>query len=64
MSFIQDADPDAILSVGADMRKINLCFMLLKVSSQIPLLTTEVNTQIIIPIQGVCLIDRIVMDII
>ncbi|XP_031565280.1 kinesin-like protein KIF6 isoform X2 [Actinia tenebrosa] len=30
LSFIQDTEPDAVLSVGADMRKINMCFMLLK----------------------------------
>ena len=30
-SYIEDADPEAVLSVGADMRKINYCFQLLKV---------------------------------
>ena len=30
-SYIEDADPEAALSVGADMRKINYCFQLLKV---------------------------------
>lgn len=30
-NYIQDTDPDASLSVGADMRKINMCFSLLKV---------------------------------
>ncbi|XP_032228213.2 kinesin-like protein KIF6 isoform X2 [Nematostella vectensis] len=29
-SFIEDPDPDAALSVGADMRKIDFCFKLLK----------------------------------
>ena len=28
---IQDVDPEARLSVGGDMRKIQLCFQLLKV---------------------------------
>ena len=31
-SFIEDADPEAELSVGADMRKIDYCFHLLKVT--------------------------------
>ena len=30
-SYIEDADPESTLSVGADMRKINYCFQLLKV---------------------------------
>ena len=30
-SFIEDSDPEAELSVGADMRKIDCCFHLLKV---------------------------------
>ncbi|XP_073248269.1 kinesin-like protein KIF6 [Porites lutea] len=29
-SYLEDADPEAALSVGADMRKINYCFQLLK----------------------------------
>lgn len=29
-SYIEDVDPEAVLSVGADMRKINYCFQLLK----------------------------------
>lgn len=29
-SYIEDGDPDSALSVGADMRKINYCFQLLK----------------------------------
>lgn len=29
-SYIEDTDPEAALSVGADMRKINYCFQLLK----------------------------------
>lgn len=29
-SYIEDADPEALLRVGADMRKINYCFQLLK----------------------------------
>ncbi len=28
--FAEDRDPDAILNVGADIRKINFCFKLLK----------------------------------
>ena len=32
-SYIEDGDPDSALSVGADMRKINYCFQLLKVKS-------------------------------
>jgi hypothetical protein len=30
-AYIEDKDPEASLSVGADMRKINLSFILLKV---------------------------------
>ena len=30
-SYVEDVDPDSALSVGADMRKINYCFQLLKV---------------------------------
>ena len=30
-SYIEDTDPESALSVGADMRKINYCFQLLKV---------------------------------
>ena len=30
-AFVQDADPEAVLNVGADMRKINACFGILKV---------------------------------
>ena len=33
-SYIEDADPEALLRVGADMRKINYCFQLLKVCHQ------------------------------
>lgn len=29
-SYIEDSDPESFLSVGADMRKINYCFQLLK----------------------------------
>ena len=29
--YIEDTDPDCILDVGADMRKIQMCFSLLKV---------------------------------
>ena len=30
--YVADTDPEARLQVGADMRKIQLCFQLLKVS--------------------------------
>ena len=30
-SYLSDNDPDAVLAVGADMRKIQYCFLLLKV---------------------------------
>jgi len=32
-SYLNDNDPDAVLSVGSDMRKIQYCFSLLKVSA-------------------------------
>ena len=32
-SYLSDNDPDAVLAVGADVRKIQYCFMLLKVNS-------------------------------
>lgn len=31
-AYLTDTDPDAILSIGADMRKIQACFSILKVS--------------------------------
>lgn len=30
-AFLQDTDPEATLSVGTDLRKIQLCFQLMKV---------------------------------
>jgi len=30
--YLSDNDPDAVLAVGADMRKIQYCFLLLKVT--------------------------------
>jgi len=32
-SYLTDNDPDAVLAVGSDMRKIQCCFSLLKVSA-------------------------------
>lgn len=32
-SYLADSDPDAVLAVGSDMRKIQCCFSLLKVST-------------------------------
>jgi len=32
-SYLSDNDPDAVLAVGSDMRKIHCCFSLLKVST-------------------------------
>ena len=31
--YIQDTDPDSLLNIGADMRKIQMCYKILKVSS-------------------------------
>ena len=32
-TYIQDTDPDSLLNIGADMRKIQMCYKILKVSS-------------------------------
>jgi len=32
-TYLSDNDPDAVLAVGADVRKIQYCFMLLKVNT-------------------------------
>ena len=34
-TYLADSDPDAMINVGADMRKIHTCFQIMKVLIQI-----------------------------
>jgi len=59
-SYLSDNDPDAVLAVGSDMRKIQCCYSLLKVStSSVYYMVQDICMLIILPLHKVTKKERL-----